>query len=132
MRPGAKGLAMIRVKSVQIVRFRGIREGTVRDFADVNLLVGRNNSGKSTVVEAIHRLAYSTTGDAADPLNRRINVWTDARRENQPYPPELWYALDQTEPIRIAAEVGRAGSKDNESLDFTILVQGNSTRAHGS
>src|SRR5271156_2767325 len=66
-RRGAQGREMIRVKSIQISRFRGIREGAVRDFADVNLLVGRNNSGKSTVVEAVHRVAYSHHPNSADP-----------------------------------------------------------------
>jgi AAA15 family ATPase/GTPase len=45
--------------------FRGVRERAVREFADVNRLVGRNNSGKATVVEAIHRVPYSLTDAVA-------------------------------------------------------------------
>src|SRR5438105_3551743 len=99
---------MIRVKSVQINRFRGIREGAVRDFADVNLLVGRNNSGKSTVVEAIHRLAASASDNPPDPIGRRWEIWTQARGEAGLIPPEIWYKLDQSEPITIAVGVGKA------------------------
>ena len=66
-RAGTRGSEMIRLKAIQINRFRGIREENVHDFADVNLLVGRNNSGKSTVVEAIHRVAYSIV-NTADPI----------------------------------------------------------------
>jgi AAA15 family ATPase/GTPase len=116
---------MIRVKSVQINRFRGIREGVVRDFADVNLLVGRNNSGKSTVVEAIHRMAGAVTGNAADPIGRRVEVWTGARGENNQMAPEIWYMLDQTERITISAEVGKADLDKSESIILTIAVQGN-------
>ena len=108
---------MIRVKSVQIKRFRGVREGEVRDFADVNLLVGRNNSGKSTVVEAIHRLAYSAEAgrvDAVDPLGRRLEVWSAAKGEADPYRQELWYTLDQTEPIVLGAEVSDAALERNK------------------
>jgi AAA15 family ATPase/GTPase len=96
---------MIRVKSVQISRFRGIREGKIEGFADVNLLVGRNNSGKSTVVEAIHRLAYSVPGNPIDPLGRGTSVWSGVRGEGSLYPHELWYALDQGQAISISAGV---------------------------
>lgn len=44
---------MLRLDSVEIQRFRGIREGKLEGLADVNVLIGRNNSGKSTVLEAI-------------------------------------------------------------------------------
>jgi AAA15 family ATPase/GTPase len=119
---------MIRVNSVRMTRFRGVREGAVESFADVNLLVGRNNSGKSTVVEAVHRLAYSVTGDAADPLNRRIEVWSNARSENDLFPPQLWYSLDQAERISLSAEVGKGGSEDKETIGLGIYVQGNNPR----
>jgi len=42
----------IMIKSVTIRNFKGIREETY-DFTDFDLLVGRNNSGKSTVLQAI-------------------------------------------------------------------------------
>src|SRR5271154_6421015 len=98
---------MIRVKSIEIKRFRGIREGAVRDFADVNLLVGRNNSGKSTVVEAIHRVAFSVPENPRDVLNRNLHeIWAGNRGEQHIYPPELWYTLDQTHPINLSADIG--------------------------
>ena len=47
----------VKLQSIQIDHFRGIESGTVAGFAGVNLLVGRNNSGKSTVCEAILRVS---------------------------------------------------------------------------
>ena len=46
---------MIRLESVVMKNFRGIREGQLHGLTDVNLLIGRNNSGKTTIVEAIMR-----------------------------------------------------------------------------
>lgn len=41
------------LKSVEIERFRGIREGRVEGLAPVTIFVGPNGSGKSTLLEAI-------------------------------------------------------------------------------
>ena len=56
----------MRVRSVKLERFRGIREGELTGFGDLNLFVGKNNSGKSSVVEAISQtLALSHPSDPA-------------------------------------------------------------------
>jgi energy-coupling factor transporter ATP-binding protein EcfA2 len=115
---------MIRLKSIQIGNFRGIREGAVRDFADVNILVGRNNSGKSTVVEAIHRLATSAVVSAVDPLDRGIVVWSMARGEDRPLPDVLWYRLELNATISIVAQVGTVDRPAAETIGLTISRQG--------
>lgn len=89
---------MPRLLSVSIERFRGIREGHVRDLADVNVVVGRNNSGKSTVAEAICLLAQFST-NTTDPLGRnRAKLWSDARGQKA-VQIESWYRRDQSQPI---------------------------------
>jgi AAA15 family ATPase/GTPase len=40
-------------KSITIKNFRGIKELTIDDFKQVNLFVGANNSGKTSVLEAL-------------------------------------------------------------------------------
>ena len=42
-----------KLKGFSIKRFQGIKEGNVTDLGDVNLIVGRNGSGKSTILEAL-------------------------------------------------------------------------------
>jgi len=42
------------IREVEIKNFRGIREGTLTDLKGINILVGRNNTGKSTILEAIY------------------------------------------------------------------------------
>lgn len=44
------------IKSIEINQFRAIQHLTVSDFSDINLIVGDNNSGKTTFLEAIQLL----------------------------------------------------------------------------
>jgi AAA15 family ATPase/GTPase len=47
---------MANIKSIEINQFRGIRQLAVSDFSKINLIVGDNNSGKTTFLEAIQLL----------------------------------------------------------------------------
>jgi len=42
------------VKGVKLRNFRGIKEGFLEGFVGINVLVGRNGSGKSSVLEALY------------------------------------------------------------------------------
>lgn len=44
------------INSIEISQFRGIQKLTVSDFSAINLIVGDNNSGKTTFLEAIQLL----------------------------------------------------------------------------
>jgi AAA15 family ATPase/GTPase len=41
------------IENLQINRFRGIRDLNLAGLGWVNILVGKNNSGKTTILEAI-------------------------------------------------------------------------------
>jgi len=75
---------MLLLTSIEIENFRGIRQGKLEGLTDVNILIGRNNCGKTTVIEAIHR---SIAGqDKVDRLRQNIvNYWTDVRRDGSPH-----------------------------------------------
>ncbi len=65
------------IRSVRLEHFRGVREGGVDGLVDVNILGGRNNSGKTTVAEA---LCYWAGPDAADATGyQRHHRWIQAR-----------------------------------------------------
>ena len=51
------------LSSLEINNFKGIKSGTISDLAQVNVLVGRNNSGKSTILDALllMRCAFAAT-----------------------------------------------------------------------
>ena len=48
------------LESLQIKNFRMLEDFSVEKLGDVNLIVGKNNSGKSTVLEALRIYASST------------------------------------------------------------------------
>lgn len=60
------------IKSIEINQFRGIQKLTVSDFSNINLIVGDNNSGKTTFLEAIQLLfAKSQLSSIKNVINQR-------------------------------------------------------------
>ncbi|MBR7068659.1 MAG: AAA family ATPase [Bacteroidales bacterium] len=56
-------------KNIKIKNFRGIKNLEIDDLGRVNILVGKNNSGKSTVLEAIFLLTGMASADTVQKLN---------------------------------------------------------------
>ncbi|MBO7588111.1 MAG: AAA family ATPase [Bacteroidaceae bacterium] len=57
------------IKNIEISNFRGIEHLKIDDMARVNVLLGQNNSGKSTVLESIAMLMSMSNPDAPQLLN---------------------------------------------------------------
>lgn len=124
---------MIRLHSLNMSRFRGIREGSIQGFADINLLVGRNNSGKTTVLEAIQRLGFGITGGGADLLGRKItNLWSGFRNENLEFPPDLWYRQDQLREIACKAELTDDATGKKAFYSWGVRKEGATPKPFGS
>ncbi len=56
-------------KNIEIKNFRGIDHLKIEDLSRVNLLLGQNNSGKSTVLEAIAMLMSMSNPDVPQQIN---------------------------------------------------------------
>ena len=56
-------------KTLEINNFRGIDHLKIDDFSRVNVLLGQNNSGKSTVLEAIAMLMGMSNPDLPQAIN---------------------------------------------------------------
>ena len=60
------------INSIDITKFRGIQKLEVSEFSDINLIVGDNNSGKTTFLEAIQLLfAKSQLSSIKSVINQR-------------------------------------------------------------
>lgn len=74
----------MRVVSIELERFRGILGGRLDELADVNVLVGRNNAGKTSVVEALSRAYMVISQQFNDPTGfPNLEVWKEARGESR-------------------------------------------------
>lgn len=92
------------LKSVVIHNLRGVREGLIEGLEDVNILIGRNGCGKSTVLEAIYMAsAWVNPSDSLRDvakldyvISRRTGrgFWRNARNV-------LWYNMNTNEDIVI-------------------------------
>jgi hypothetical protein len=51
------------IKDLFLKNFRGINTGTLEDFAQFTVLIGPNNSGKTTILEALYLLFSTSPGE---------------------------------------------------------------------
>ena len=102
------------LSSLEIKNFKGIREGKISDLSQVNVLVGRNNSGKSTVLDALllmrcafARVDYLKQDGLEQPLRRRIDRGALDYRE-------LRYMLRTELPVILTAHFLNGGEVNQD------------------
>src|SRR5579871_6740980 len=59
------------IRSIEIERYRGFERYKFGNLSRVNLLVGKNNCGKTAVLEAVHLLASSGNPRVLDNIATR-------------------------------------------------------------
>ena len=68
----------MKIKNIRIKNFRGYMQETIIDFNDLTVFVGRNDAGKSTILEALDLFFNDGKGvikyDKAD-----LNIASDER-----------------------------------------------------
>jgi len=118
------------LRSLEIQNFKGIKQGKIEDLAQVNILVGRNNSGKSTILDALVLLRCGLVGmdylniDGLDQIiKRRVD------RGQVDYS-ELWFRMDTAAPIFISVELA-GGAKVTEEWERGLngMIRWNSSSA---
>lgn len=93
------------IESIFVQNYRGIRSCKIEGLKVVNVLIGRNNSGKSSVLESIYLASaafhseerLSGTSRIGYLLNRRCYrgySWSSAKEI-------LWYKYDTSQPISV-------------------------------
>lgn len=89
---------------IEIERFRGIRHASIKGFKQINLFFGKNNCGKSSLLESL----FLVSGLSNPLLPIRVNVmrgYSKARLNDLKLD---FYNLDTSRPIHIRMETKRS------------------------
>lgn len=86
-------------KSIEIERFRGIKHSKIDGLGQVNLFFGKNNCGKSSLLDAI----FLISGLSNPKLPININLLRSYQRFEPSDMALDFYELDTTRPISIKA-----------------------------
>lgn len=87
------------MNDIEISRFRGIRHSKIDGLKQVNLFFGKNNCGKSSLLDAV----FLITGLSNPKLPLNINIMRNYRRLEPSDVILDFYALDVSRPIVISA-----------------------------
>jgi len=91
------------LKSLYIRNFRGIKEAEIEELTDVNIFIGRNSVGKSSILEAIY--LASSWAEPMDPMRGVAKadyiISRRGRGDWDIYKEVIWYAKDVEKNIEI-------------------------------
>ena len=84
----------LKIESITLERFRAFRELTIRGLGRVNLITGKNNTGKSSVLEGLRLLANDAAPDVIyDILRYREENIEEAEEEGHPADPDSLFLV---------------------------------------
>ena len=103
------------LKALQIKNFRGFKELRIERLSEINLIAGKNNSGKTSLLEAIFLLAGGGHPQLAINTNV-IRGIEPGSASSDPFWKQLFYNLEMRSHIEIKA-YGK--SQDQSTLEIT-------------
>jgi len=82
---------------LEIRNFKGLQDCAIQDLRRINLFIGKNDSGKSTILEAICHMFQElhSPPELGRIMSRRTNVSTGGT--------ELWFGYRTNNPIKVFA-----------------------------
>ena len=94
------------LKRLQIRNFRGFNALEIDQLSGINLIAGKNNSGKTSLLEAIFLLAGGGNAKMAINTNviRGIEPNSDSDQVGDPFWKQFFFNLDIKRPIEIEGE----------------------------
>jgi energy-coupling factor transporter ATP-binding protein EcfA2 len=85
------------ITDISIQNLRGIKQCEIHNLGQINLLIGKNSAGKSTILESI-QLISSVMFYPPD----QISVLVNRRSDRSWHPKELWYKYDDNLELSIS------------------------------
>ncbi|MCS1393880.1 MULTISPECIES: AAA family ATPase [Lysinibacillus] len=118
---------MSKLNAMQILSFRGLSDISLKNFSKINLFVGENNTGKTSLLEAIYLLANYSTKQGFLRLAKMREQYIMERATSTE---ELisWLFNKTTEPINISYSLDGANKSIQCSLEEKeyIVLSGSS------
>lgn len=115
------------INSIEIERFRGIKDFKIEKFSKINILLGKNNIGKTSILEAIFLL----TGMSNPTLPNLLNAIRTGGKTSMKELAWLFYNKDINSPIIISDQGSRSfqitpilGLENGSGLTPTYSVSG--------
>ena len=110
----------MRISKIEVRNFRGLRGFRCDTFADVVIFCGRNNCGKTTILEAVDFLYFADIGSTLANINSSRHIalagWNELRT--------AFSDMDESRSIVIAAEfAGGAARKVSATIHRANIVQ---------
>jgi len=109
------------INEVRISNFKGLKSCEVKDLRRVNLIIGKNDSGKSSILEAIfHTCKEFISPNLHEIMGRRTNVFTGGR--------ELWFGYDTEQTVDIALDFDNFGvslkfNREGDNINTILGVE---------
>lgn len=96
---------------LSIRNFKGIKTCEVKDLRRINLFIGKNDSGKSTILESVYYLfrELHSPPQLSAIMRRRTNVFAGAS--------ELWFRYKTSSPVEISATF------DSCKVEWRLIAQ---------
>ncbi len=111
----------MKIKEISIKNFRGIANGKIKDLAQINLLVGPNGCGKSTILESIY--LFRKTPDKFYLNQQPESVVAYERDKNRANINETWWYKANTEnDIEVEILFDRIIERARQKWGLTIRL----------
>ncbi|WP_134671699.1 AAA family ATPase [Halorussus marinus] len=105
---------------LRINRFKGVKSGKITDLSDVNVFVGPNNAGKSTVLDSIYLL--SNIFSIEDPLGNSIPEYLMSKKGGYPDNNALHYKYNTKKEIGFEFKLKNSNKLINTKFDNELWV----------
>ena len=103
------------LESLHVENFRSLRKLDLEKLGRVNLLLGKNNSGKTSVLEALYALANVEDPDWIDDLSAQRGLEESVRSFRH-----IFYQFDQKNSIAIDGRYAQAPKRVPSSLGIKL------------
>lgn len=105
-------------KNIKIENFKGLKQLEIKDLKQFNLLVGKNESGKTSILEALFLLVNPNNPQ----LPYRINIFRELKRVDSKFFSILFFKENVNREIILRAEL--INPKETRELIITVIEKG--------